>query len=60
MALHPENIVNGATNITGVDMVIPPEKQMTALKIIPSVQSVGLYTTPPKPACCGRKPNPPP
>ncbi len=47
MALHPENIVNGATNITGVDMVIPPEKQMTALlKIIPSVQSVGLLYDP--------------
>jgi putative ABC transport system substrate-binding protein len=47
MALHPENIVNGATNITGVDLVIPPDKQMNALlKIIPSVQSVGLLYDP--------------
>ena len=47
MALHPENIVNGATNITGVDLVIPPDIQLTALlKIIPSIQSVGLLYDP--------------
>ena len=47
MALHPENIVNGATNITGVDLVIPPEKQITTLlKIIPSIKSVGLLYDP--------------
>lgn len=47
MALHPENIVNGAANITGVDLVIPPDTQMTALlKIMPSIQSVGLLYDP--------------
>jgi putative ABC transport system substrate-binding protein len=43
MVLHPESVLNGEKNITGISMVIPPEKQLADFrKILPGLKRIGL------------------
>jgi putative ABC transport system substrate-binding protein len=47
MVLYPEAILDDEKNITGINMVIPPERQLTLLrKVLPRVKKVGLIYDP--------------
>jgi putative ABC transport system substrate-binding protein len=47
MALSPQNIISGNNNIAGVDLLIRPKNQLSALKkIMPHVKTIGLIYDP--------------
>jgi putative ABC transport system substrate-binding protein len=47
MVLHPDSVLRGESNITGVSMVIPPEKQLTYFRrFLPRMQRIGLIYNP--------------
>lgn len=51
MVLNPAAIVNEERNITGVSMIISPEKQLAAIhKVLPSARRIGLLYDPKKSA----------
>jgi putative ABC transport system substrate-binding protein len=47
MVLNPDSALHGENNITGISMVIPPEKQLVHFrKILPRLKRVGLIYNP--------------
>lgn len=49
MVLHPETVLSDEKNITGISMIVPPEKQLSLLrKMMPRVRRVGLVYDPRK------------
>ncbi|RQW87115.1 MAG: ABC transporter substrate-binding protein [Geobacter sp.] len=51
MVLNPSAIVNEERNITGVSMIISPEKQLAAIhRVLPSARRIGLLFDPKKSA----------
>lgn len=47
MVLNPDSALNGETNITGVSMEIPPEKQLVHFrKVLPRLKRIGLIYNP--------------
>ncbi len=43
MVLQPETVLDGENNITGVSMVIPPEKQLADFRrVLPGLKRIGL------------------
>lgn len=49
MVLRPDSVLRGEKNITGVSMVIPPEKQLANFhKVLPRMKKIGLIYDPAK------------
>lgn len=47
MVLNPHAIISGRNNITGVNMTIPPDRQLTILrKALPGIKRIGLVYDP--------------
>jgi len=47
MVLHPGTVLRGEMNITGVSMVLPPEKQLSLLhRFFPNVKKIGMVYCP--------------
>jgi putative ABC transport system substrate-binding protein len=47
MVLDPDPVISGSTNITGVDIYIPPDKQLFHISnIIPHVSNIGIIYDP--------------
>ncbi len=47
MVLHPGTVLRGEINISGVSMVLPPEKQLSLLhRCLPCVKKIGLVYCP--------------
>jgi putative ABC transport system substrate-binding protein len=47
MVLHPETALKGEMDITGVSMVLPPEKQLSLLhRFLPGVKKIGMVYCP--------------
>lgn len=47
MVLNPDSALHGEKNITGISMIIPPEKQLSSLrKVLPRLKKVGLVYNP--------------
>ena len=47
MVLNPDSALRGEKNITGISMIIPPEKQLSSLrKVLPRLKKVGLVYNP--------------
>ncbi len=47
MVLHPDSVLLGEKNITGVSMFIPPEKQLAYFrKVLPQTKRIGLIYSP--------------
>ncbi len=47
MVLNPRSLISGGSNISGISMNIPPEKQLRELmQTFPSVRSIGLFYDP--------------
>jgi len=47
MVLYPDTVLTGEKNITGISMIIPPERQLSYLrKVMPRVKRVGLVYDP--------------
>jgi putative tryptophan/tyrosine transport system substrate-binding protein len=43
MVLNPDSALHGESNITGISMIIPPEKQLSSLhRVLPRLNKVGL------------------
>jgi putative ABC transport system substrate-binding protein len=56
MVLDPQPIVAGKTNITGVSMNVPQEKQLvTLLKALPNVKTVGILYDPDRTGALAKK-----
>ena len=47
MVLHPDSVLRGESNITGVSMIIPPEKQLAYFRrSLPRMERIGLIYNP--------------
>jgi putative ABC transport system substrate-binding protein len=47
MVLFPDSVLRGESNITGVSMIIPPEKQLTYFrKALPGMERIGIIYNP--------------
>jgi putative ABC transport system substrate-binding protein len=47
MVLHPDSALGGEKNITGISMIVPPERQLTVMrKVLPHMKKVGLIYDP--------------
>ncbi len=47
MVLHPATVLRGEMNITGVSMILPPEKQLSLLhRFLPNVKRIGMVYCP--------------